>query len=283
MAPKVWLITGAGSGFGKETTKQALERGDNVVATDIKLEGLAELQSKYPSDRLLVHKLDVKSTQDINDAFAAAKKSFGRIDVVFSNAGYGIATELEGLPNDLARSLYDVNFWGCTQVGLRAVKFFREDNPPGVGGRLLVTSSMLGLMCFPIVGIYNSAKHGLEGFFQTLAAELDPSWNIKITIVEPGIFRTGAVSGTIGLPIHPAYNKEGLPTMAIRQMMSNPDIGGDPTKAAKQILRLTELETPPLRLPLGKDALQMIEANLTAILANVKEYASWSDDLEFSS
>ena len=91
-------VTGAGSGFGKETTKQALQRGDNVVATDIKLEGLAELQSKYAADRLLVQKLDVKSTQDITDAFAAAKKTFGKLDIVFSNAGYGVATELEGLP-----------------------------------------------------------------------------------------------------------------------------------------------------------------------------------------
>ena len=79
---------------------------------------------------------------------------------MFSNAGYGVASELEGVPIETAKGLYDVNFWGSTQVGLAAVKFFREENAPGAGGRLLFTSSMLGQMVFPIVGIYNSAKHG---------------------------------------------------------------------------------------------------------------------------
>ncbi|THH29940.1 hypothetical protein EUX98_g4236 [Antrodiella citrinella] len=280
MAPKVWLITGAGSGFGKETTKQALESGDSVLATDINVAGLAELQSAYPADKLLVQKLDVTSAQDITDAFAAAKKTFGHLDVVFSNAGHGVASELEGLTPEHARGLFDVDFWGATNVGLAAVKFFREENAPGVGGRLLFTSSMLGQMVFPIVGIYNSAKHALEGYAETLAAELDPSWNIKITILEPGIYRTGAVSNTKVLPVHPAYDKPHLATTAIRQMITNPNIGGDPKKLVKQVLKLVELEKPPLRIVLGKDAIGAIEAHYNAQLQNIKEFASWSEDLE---
>ncbi|KAH8108068.1 hypothetical protein BXZ70DRAFT_884236, partial [Cristinia sonorae] len=271
-------VTGAASGFGLETTKHLLERGDNVVATDIKLDGLADLKSKFSTDRLLVQKLDVKSNQDIADAFDAGIKNFGKLDVVFSNAGYGVASELEGLPEDLARSLFDVNFWGSTAVGRAGVKYFRES---GNGGRVLFTSSMLGIMTFPIVGIYNSAKHALEGYVQTLASELDPKWNIKLTLIEPAIFRTGAVVNTIPVPIIPAYDRPDVPSAAIRQLMSNPNIGNDPAKGAKQIVRVAELEQPPLRLALGKDALAMIEAQLTGVLAGLKEYASWSDDLEF--
>jgi len=279
MAPKVWLITGAGSGFGKETTKQALESGDSVFATDINLDGLADLQSKYPADKLFVQKLDVRSAQDIADGFVTAKKTFGRLDVVFSNAGYGVAVELEGLPDDLARGLFDVDFFGATAVGVAAVKFFREENSPA-GGHLLFTSSMLGQVSFPLVGIYNCAKHALEAYAETLAAEIDPTWNIKITILEPGIFRTGAVTNTKTLPVHPAYDKPELPTKAIRQMMSNPNVGGDATKLVKQILRVVALEKPPLRITLGKDALASIEPYLNAQLQNLKEYASWSEDLE---
>ncbi|KAH8102104.1 hypothetical protein BXZ70DRAFT_53867 [Cristinia sonorae] len=282
MAPKVWLITGAASGFGRETTERALERGDNVVATDVVPEGIAGLQSRYPSDRLLVLKLDVSDNKDIEDGFAAAKKTFGKLDVVFSNAGYGVASELEGLPEDIARAHFDVNFWGSCNVGRAAVKFFREDNEPGVGGRLLFTTSVCGIACSPLIGIYVSSKHALEGYAQTLASELDPAWNIKVTIVEPGPFRTNAAKNMIHVPVHPAYTDPECPTVMVRNWLKAfQDVGGDPVKFSKQILRLVDLENPPLRIALGKACIHEIEQQSKGVLAGLKEYASWSDDLEY--
>ncbi|KAH8108104.1 hypothetical protein BXZ70DRAFT_1069255 [Cristinia sonorae] len=258
MAPKVWLVTGAASGIGLETTKHLLEQGDSVVATDIKLDGLADLKSKFSSNRLLVKTLN--------------------LDVVFSNAGYALSAELEGVPEDIARELFDVNFWGSAAVGRAGVKYFRES---GNGGKVLFTSSMLGIITFPIVGIYSSAKHALEGYVQTLASELDPKWNIKLTLIEPAIFRTNIVANTVLVPPIPAYNRCDLPSAAVRQLLLDPNMGNNPTKGAKQIIRVAELEQPPLRLALGKDALTMIEAQVTSVLAGLKEYTSWSNNLEF--
>ncbi len=154
------LVTGAASGFGLHLTELILKNGEVVVATDIVPEGLADLQKEYSTDKLLVRKLDVSKQQEVEDTFAAAKDAFGRIDVVYNNAGYGIAAELEAVPNVQARALFDVVYWGSVSVALEAVKFFREVNGPSVGGRIITTGSMLGVMAFPLCGYYISAKHG---------------------------------------------------------------------------------------------------------------------------
>lgn len=163
----IFLVTGAASGFGLNLTELILENGENVVATDIKLEGLADLQKKYTSDRLVVRKLDVAKQQEIAEAFSAAKDAFGKIDVVYNNAGYGIVAEAEAVPNAQARALFDVVYWGSVQVALEAVKFFREVNGPSIGGRLITTGSMLGIMTFPLAAYYSSAKHGAPNFIIT--------------------------------------------------------------------------------------------------------------------
>ncbi|CAL1707736.1 unnamed protein product [Somion occarium] len=260
-AARVWFITGAGSGFGKLVAELALQHGDHVVATSRTSESLVELQSKFPSDQLLTIRLDVSRTQEIQDGFAAAREKFGRIDVVFNNAGYAIAGELECIPIPAAREVFDVDFWGSAQVSLEAVKFFREVNAPGVGGRLLVTGSLTGVITMPAVGYYSAAKHALQGFHETLASELDPGWNVKITILVPGVFRTAAVGKTVVFPHHPAYTKPNLPSSVVRTLITNPDIGSDALKAAQKIVKLSDLAEPP------------------AILFLVEASRPWSDDL----
>ena len=152
-------VTGASSGFGRAATEQVLNSGDIVIATLRKPEVLADLQAKYPTDRLLVLKLDVTKHQDVIDAFRKAKEVFERVDVVFNNAGYGVVAEVEGTPDDAARAMFDVDFWGAANVSREAVRFFREVNKP-VGGRLLITSSMSGTKPIPLIGHYNAAKAG---------------------------------------------------------------------------------------------------------------------------
>ena len=137
----------------------ALANGERVVATLRKPEVLSDFASKYTAEQLLVLRLDVSKPDEIKAAFAKAKATFGRIDVVFNNAGYAVAGEVEAIPDQPAQAMFDVNFWGAVHVSQEAVRFFREENSPQ-GGRLIQNSAGVGLVTLPTLGFYGSAKHG---------------------------------------------------------------------------------------------------------------------------
>ena len=177
MSPRVWFsafdasadnarstngffaVTGTSSGFGRVATEHVLAQGDVVVATLRKPEALDDLKAKYAADKLLVLKLDVTKTTEIAEAFQKAIDVFGRIDVVFNNAGFSVFAEVEGTPDEVARSLFEANFFGAMNVTREAVRSFREINKP-TGGRLLVTSSLTGISAAPCAGYYAGSKHG---------------------------------------------------------------------------------------------------------------------------
>jgi len=168
-------------------TELVLKNGGKVIATVLEPSALAELSTCYPISALLVLQVDVTKPQQILDAFAGGGKHFGRIDVVFNNAGYGVSGEVEGTPETIARDLFDVNFWGAVNVTKEAVRFFREVNKPA-GGQLLQNSSLLGLEGGLATGFYSASKFALEGVSESLAAELDPKWNIKVGYVFVSLF-----------------------------------------------------------------------------------------------
>lgn len=138
----------------------ALSKGDKVVATLRNPSELAELQQMYTEDQLRLSRLDVAVHDEILRTFQEAKDAFGRVDVVFNNAGRSVYGEAEGTPPDLARGLFDINFWGAVNVSTEAVRFFREENEPR-GGVLLNHSSYLGICTFPRAAFYNASKHGM--------------------------------------------------------------------------------------------------------------------------
>lgn len=138
----------------------ALKRGDNVAATVRNPATVEDLKAQYSSNRLLVLVLDVTQPSAISSIFADAKAAFGRVDVVFNNAGVGLVGEVEGTPEDSARRIFDTNFWGAANVSREAVRFFREENKPGEGGRLLVNSSSGGICPLICNGYYCASKFG---------------------------------------------------------------------------------------------------------------------------
>ena len=140
-----------------------LKKGEIVVATARKPEVLDDIKAQYPATRFIAVKLDVDKAQDIKDAFAEAKKAFGRIDVVFNNAGWAIVGDLEATPEDEARKMFDTNFWGAANVSREAVRFFREENKP-CGGLLLTNSSQAGVAPLPGFSYYTASKHGIYYF-----------------------------------------------------------------------------------------------------------------------
>ena len=162
-------VTGASTGFGRVLTEIVLEKGDIAIATARRPEALSDLSAEYPADRLLVLKLDVSKPQEIVDAFTTAKEKFGRIDVVANNAAYCTLGEVEAVADVDARSLFETNFWGAANVSREAVKFFREVNPAGVGGRLLQFSSVSGLQGLAAVAYYTASKFGMSGSYRLAA------------------------------------------------------------------------------------------------------------------
>ncbi|KAM5545462.1 hypothetical protein V8D89_000500 [Ganoderma adspersum] len=286
-APRVWFITGSSSGLGLDMTRDVLAKGDIAVATVRKPEVLAPLAAQYPKERLLILKVDVTVHQDILDAFKQAKEAFGGVDVVVSNAGFALLSEVEGTPDDVARAMFEVNFWGSTHVLQEAVRFMREENAPGKGGRIFQITSGTELVGFPACGFYAATKHAIGGLAETLAKEVDPEWNIKLTIISLGAFATNAVGAMTKLPVHPAYeNAELLVAKARKSILASPtgkfdpgyEMKGDPAKAADAIYRMSVLPSPPLRVPLG--CVDLARAVVKSFSEELEEYASWSMALE---
>ncbi|KAG0696448.1 hypothetical protein DFH29DRAFT_951016 [Suillus ampliporus] len=276
---KVWFITGASSGFGRSMTELLLNKGDKVIATLRNPDALADLSAQFPFSQLLVIQLDVTKSEGVAAAFARAKEAFGRIDVVFNNAGQCVIGEMESVSEEEARQMFEVNFWGAMYVSKEAVKFFREVNQP-IGGRLLQVSSRLGLVGGPASAFYSASKFALEGLSESLAKELDPAWNIKVTIIEPGPFRTKIFQENKRVASqHPAYANPALLSSQFRQFFASDKIDGDADKAVVAIEKLTHLDDVPMRLPLHRRVIISAREKVKSLTEDANKFETWSEDL----
>ncbi|TFK33040.1 NAD-P-binding protein [Crucibulum laeve] len=270
---QVWLITGSSSGFGRSMAEAALKGGHCVVATLRNPQKLANLEGTYSTDRLLVLGLDVTKKDDVSNAFAIAKAVFGRIDVVFNNAGVAIVGEVEAVPDEVGRSIFEVLFWGAMNVTREAIKYMRENEP--VDGHILQISSLYGIVGESGTGHYSAAKFALEGLTESLVKELEPNWKIKVTIIEPGPFITDLPDNGIFIPsAHPPLSNGQSRTHPATKI-----INGDTNKAAQAFLRLVLLPDPPLRLPMHKNVVEAFKMKAASLLKDAEKYESWSDDL----
>ncbi|KAI3599998.1 hypothetical protein WG66_008718 [Moniliophthora roreri] len=278
-SPKVWFVTGASVGLGRSVVEHVLSKGDIAVATLRKPQVLSELSSKYDSSRLLIVKLDVTKPEEIKEAFAQAISKFGRVDVVYSNAGYGSLAEIEGTPDDVARGLFEVNFWGAANLAREAVRVFRDVNKPA-GGRFIQASSMAGASAMPGIGYYSASKYAVEGITEALSKELKPDWNIKITILELGGYVTRGTDkeSLVTIPLHSAY--EGGPTTFVRGFLEGPMQGGDPAKAAREIRNIANDDSTPLRIALGLDARGVVQGQIDSLKADLEKSEPFSADLK---
>ncbi|MBN9634842.1 MAG: SDR family NAD(P)-dependent oxidoreductase, partial [Actinobacteria bacterium] len=182
MGAKVWFITGTSRGFGREWTAAALERGDKVAATARDVSTLDDLVAKY-GDALLPIALDVTDRDADFAAVQAAHDHFGRLDVVVNNAGYGQFGFIEELSEAEARDQIETNVFGALWVTQAALPYLRAQG----GGHLIQVSSIGGISAFAGLGAYHASKWALEGFSQSLAAEVE-RFGIRVTLIEPGGF-----------------------------------------------------------------------------------------------
>jgi len=254
-----WLITGVSSGFGRELTEQLLDRGGRVVGTVRDTTKVAALLAKHP-DTFTAELLDVTDTAAIRDVVDRSFDRTGRIDVVVSNAGYGLFGAAEELSDLQVEHILDTNLVGSIQLIRAALPHLRRQG----GGRVIQISSYGGQVAFPGNSLYHATKWGIEGFCESVAQEVAP-FGIGVTIVEPGGARTEFRYGSAQVAdLMPEY--DGNPAHAFLAML-DPAGGlaaGDPARMAARIIESVDVEPAPLRLMLGSQALQNTIATLQA-------------------
>ena len=262
---RVWFITGASTGFGRELAMAALAKGDRVVATARNIAHVRDLEERYPIHVRAVH-LDVTHLTDIHMAIEIGVTTFGRIDVLVNNAGYALFGMIEDVNEVQIRRQFETNVFGLLNMTRAVLPLMRKQK----FGHILNITSSLGIVGLPVFGIYGATKHAVEGFSEALAQEV-AGFGIKVTIVEPGSFKTDFASRSLVLikptpaysPVHDALSRAWRDSPA-----------GDPTKAAQAMIQVVEAENPPLRLVLGADALGMIRQKINSVLT---EQMQWED------
>lgn len=245
---KVWFITGSSRGLGLALTKAVLAAGDRVVASARQPAQLNTLIEQYP-ERALALELDVTHSASARAAITRAVAHFGRLDVVVNNAGYANVSSIEDMSEDDFRAQFETNFFGVVNVTRAALSVLREQG----SGHVIQISSIGGRLGSAGLSAYQSAKWAVGGFSEVLAREVGPL-GVKVTIVEPGGFRTDWAGSS--MRVEP-YNEAYAGTIgAMSGYRNDPEAPrGDPKKAALALLKLAALEAPPLRLLLGSDAL----------------------------
>jgi NAD(P)-dependent dehydrogenase (short-subunit alcohol dehydrogenase family) len=264
MSDKVWFITGASKGFGREWAEAALERGDRVAATSRNAASLDPLVEKY-GDAVLPIELDVRDEIAAGAAVRQAAEHFGSLDVVVNNAGYGLFGMVEEVTPEQVREQIETNLYGPYWITQAALPIMREQK----SGHIVAVSSIAGLYALPGLGAYHASKFGLEGFTSSLALEVK-GFGINVTLVEPAGYATDwAGPSSIHADRNPAYDDfraSNAPRPSAKR--------GDPAATRAAILAVVDSPTPPLRIFLGPAPLPVIRQEYAA---RISEWEAWNE------
>jgi len=276
---RTWFITGVSSGFGREMAEQLLKRGDRVAGTVRKAESVDDLRAKYGVS-FWSALLDVTDVPAIHRVVHKAFAELGRIDVIVNNAGYGLFGPAEGLADEQIHHQIDTNLVGPIQVSRAALPYLRAQG----GGRILAISTYGGQATHPGASLYHASKWGLEGFFDSLSAEVAP-FNIGVTIIEPGGARTAfrrTAGAQMGTDVD-AYKD--TPLGALRARLSDPGFvaSGDPAKMVEIMIASVDETPAPKRIVLGSDSYMMIQKALSERLANIEAQKEQAFSTDFPS
>lgn len=266
---KVWFITGASKGFGLGLVNQLLQAGHAVAATSRSIDGLHQGVGRQSADFLPLS-ADLGNEISVREAIHAAVRQFGRIDVVVNNAGYGQLGSLEELTDEEARANFEINVFGVLNVIRQVMPYLRKQ----ASGHVINISSIAGITgSFPGWGIYCATKFAVEGLSESLAAEAAP-FGVKVTIVEPGYFRTDFLSsGSMRVAQGPlaeyALVRE---SEALHREHIRGNQPGDPEKAVAAIIQVANVANPPLHLLLGQDAYDLTVGKIQALQDDLENW-----------
>jgi NAD(P)-dependent dehydrogenase (short-subunit alcohol dehydrogenase family) len=272
---RVWLITGANSGFGRAITEAAVAAGDTVLATARRTSTLDDLVAAYP-DQVEALRLDVTDAAGIESTVKDVVARHGRIDVLVNNAGRTHVGAAEETTDAELRSLFEVHVFGPAALVRAVLPHMRARR----SGAIVQLSSVGGQMSFAGFAAYSATKFALEGLSEALADEVG-ALGIKVLVVEPGAFRTELFAGVSASAEIGAYADSVGPT----RRMIDTDHGrqpGDPAKAAAAILTALAAERTPLRLPLGNDAVDAILGHLDGVRTEISAWDEVARNTAFS-
>ena len=265
---KTWFITGASSGLGRIMTERLLARGDRVVATVRRDGALADLEHKH-SDTLVVAKLDVMDTDGIRTTVAEAFRSVGRIDVVISNAGYGLFGAAEELTDAQIDHQIATNLTGSVQLVRAVLPHLRQQG----GGRIVQVSSEGGQIVYPGFSLYHATKWGIEGFIEAVAREVAP-FGIDFIIAEPGPTVTNFGASLVSPTAMDVYDDTPVGVIRRTRDEGNFVLKGDAGRTVDAIIVAADSQTPALRLALGSTAYEDIVRELSKRLAAIEAQRS---------
>lgn len=267
---KVWLITGAGRGLGREFAVAALARGDRVAATARDLAQLDDLAEAH-GDALLPLRMDVTDKAAVAQAVAHAADRFGRLDVVVNNAGYGLFGAVEEITERQLRDQLEVNLFGAFHVTQAVLPLLRRQGC----GHIVQISTVGGVVAFPTLGGYHASKWALEGLSEALAQEV-AGFGIDVTIVEPGAFQTDwSGSSAVHAEAQPQYDEV---RRAMRETWASlpPDFFGNPAGVGPALLKIVDAPKPPLRVLFGVGPTQLVPPIYAQRLQTWKEWEAVS-------
>jgi NAD(P)-dependent dehydrogenase (short-subunit alcohol dehydrogenase family) len=264
---RIWFITGTSRGLGRAFTEAALERGDQVAATARQPGALDDLVGRH-GKRILPLELDVTDRSAVFGAVDQAVQTFGRLDVVVNNAGFGLVGAVEEVSEPEVRDQFETNFFGALWVLQAVLPRLREQR----SGHILQITSLGGIVAFPAVGLYNATKWALEAVSESLAREV-ADFGIKVTCVEPGGFRTDWWGSSM-VRARRMHEYDGALAPQRRSFSGEGAIDqpGDPVLAARAVLEVVDSPEPPLRLLLGTRAVAIATRAYQARLA---EWSAW--------
>ena len=272
-AKKVWFITGVSRGLGKLIALEALSKGDLVIGTT--RDGLCDIQS--PQGRFYVLPLDVTDREAVHITVEKAFAIHWRIDVVINNAGYGLLGAIEEIGTDAAKKLFETNFFGPLNVIQAVLPTMRAQRR----GHMLNISSVAGIDGGLASGIYAASKFALEGLSESLAREVEP-FDLRVTIVEPGAFKTDFLSNRSIKVSAPSDEYPEIERAIDRYNHMDGQQIGDPARAAKAIVDVAYEENPPLRLVLGSDAFDRITNKIAKLNGELTRYETVSRSTNFA-
>jgi NAD(P)-dependent dehydrogenase (short-subunit alcohol dehydrogenase family) len=274
---RVWFITGASRGFGALIAEAALKVGDAVVATARDPNTVTARLGAH--ERLLATRLDVTSEAEAHEAAGQAVKKFGHIDILVNNAGYGLLGAIEEASAAETTKLFGTNVFGLLGVTRAVLPHMRRQRL----GHVINISSVGGYAGFPGWGVYGATKFAVEGISEALAGEVAPL-GIKVTVVEPGFFRTDFLdeSSLVRTAQHIDDYRESVGNTRAHAADVNHGQRGDPRKLASAFIALVNAKNPPLRLPLGSDTVERIEAKNAFVARELAEWRTLATSTDFT-
>ncbi|HEY9048463.1 MAG TPA: SDR family NAD(P)-dependent oxidoreductase [Ohtaekwangia sp.] len=273
---KVWFVTGASQGLGLILVKKLLSKGHRVAATSRTASTLKQAVGIH-SENFLPLAVDLHNVDSIEHAVQQTLHTFGRIDVVVNNAGYGMSGTLEEIDDVAIQSIFTVNVLATIHVTKTILPYLRKQR----SGYIINLSSVAGFSGAPGWSIYSATKAAVTAFSEVLAADVK-EFGIYVTAVQPSGFRTGFLSQqSLAVKDVQIEGYQAVKDTQSKYLAMNDKQQGDPDKAAEIMIDLSETVPPPLHLFLGKDAYTRANIKIEQLAKEVNDWKAVTTSADF--